>query len=91
MTSVEPNYSHDRASRTPVLDLAQWRMRDFISPSEWTDSDFAVMRMHAESGPAIVWLRLGNIANDAPVAALEQALPEIVAAGEELIEVRKST
>ncbi len=55
------------------------------------DSDFAAMRMHAGSGPAIVWLRFGNIANDALMAALERVLPEIAEAvkeGEQLIEVQ---
>lgn len=55
------------------------------------DADFAAMRMQAESGPPIIWLRLGNVTNDMLLAAVERALPEIVAAiegGERLIEVR---
>lgn len=54
------------------------------------DGDFAAMRMHAESGPVVVWLRFGNIANDVLIAALERTLPEIVEAieaGERLIEI----
>jgi predicted nuclease of predicted toxin-antitoxin system len=53
------------------------------------DADFAALR--GARGPAIVWLRLGNVSNDALVAAVMGALPEIVAAleaGERLVEVR---
>lgn len=55
------------------------------------DGDFAAMRMNAESGPAVVWLRLGNVGNDTLLAVVERALPEIVGAldaGETLVELR---
>ena len=55
------------------------------------DADFAAMWMQAGRGPAVVWLRLGNVSNDVLIAALIAALPEIVAAveaGEGLVEVR---
>ena len=51
------------------------------------DADFAAMA----AGPAVVWLRLGNVSNDVLIAAVMAALPEIVAAveaGEVLVEVR---
>ncbi len=51
------------------------------------DADFAAMT----AGPAVVWLRLGNVSNDALIAAVMAALPEIVAAveaGEGLVEVQ---
>jgi len=52
------------------------------------DGDFAAMRMHAPDGPPVVWLRLGNIANDATEKALFSALPQIAtAAGEGVVEV----
>lgn len=50
------------------------------------DADFATL----EHGPVVVWLRLGNVSNDALIAALMAALPEIVAAleaGEGLVEM----
>lgn len=48
------------------------------------DADFAALA----HGPAVVWL--GNVSNDALIAAVMAALPEIVAAleaGEGLVEV----
>jgi predicted nuclease of predicted toxin-antitoxin system len=54
------------------------------------DSDFAAMRLRSETGPAVVWLRLGNLTNAKLEATLKSALAEIVAAieaGERLIEV----
>jgi len=54
-------------------------------------SDFAAMRTHAARGPAVVWLRPGNVTNDALIAAIVAALPEIAAAikaGERLVEVQ---
>jgi len=54
------------------------------------DADFAALRLGAERGPAVIWLRLGNVSNDALIAAVIAALPEIVAAldaGEVLVEV----
>ena len=56
------------------------------------DADFAAMRAHAGRGPAVVWLRLGNVSNDALIEALLSALPEVVAAieaGEGIVEVRR--
>jgi predicted nuclease of predicted toxin-antitoxin system len=50
------------------------------------DADFAALAR----GPAVVWLRLGNVSNDALIAMVKAALPEIVAAleaGEGLVEV----
>jgi predicted nuclease of predicted toxin-antitoxin system len=55
------------------------------------DADFAAMRLHAGAGPAVIWLRLGNVTNDALIKAVVSALPEIVeaiATGEGLVEVR---
>jgi predicted nuclease of predicted toxin-antitoxin system len=54
------------------------------------DSDFAAMRMRSPSGPAVVWLRLGNVSNDQLIKSLLSALPEIAEAtnkGEPLVEV----
>jgi predicted nuclease of predicted toxin-antitoxin system len=46
------------------------------------DADFAALRISAPNGPPVVWLRLGNIGNDALEKALFSALREISAAGE---------
>jgi predicted nuclease of predicted toxin-antitoxin system len=51
------------------------------------DGDFAALRTRAQGGPPVVWLRLGNIANDALERALLSALPQIAAAGEGVMEV----
>ncbi|HEY8696171.1 MAG TPA: DUF5615 family PIN-like protein [Rhizomicrobium sp.] len=54
------------------------------------DSDFAAMCLRSETGPAVVWLRLGNLTNAKLERALRASLPEIVAAieaGERLIEL----
>lgn len=55
------------------------------------DADFAAMRIQAASGPAVVWVRLGNITNAALERVLKSVLPEVVLAvgsGERLIEVQ---
>ena len=54
------------------------------------DSDFAALRLRSETGPAVVWLRLGNLTNAKLERVLKSALPEIVSAtnaGERLIEI----
>ena len=55
------------------------------------DQDFAARRQNAKSGPIIVWLRMGNIANNVLAKRLLAALPQVISAiekGETLIEVR---
>ena len=55
------------------------------------DEDFALRRLHAEAGPTIVWLRVGNSSTLALQKWLMPLLSEIermVADGEVLIEVR---
>ena len=54
------------------------------------DEDFALRQMLAETGPAIVWLRLGNTRKGALLRWLEPLLLDILAAlerGETLVEV----
>lgn len=54
-------------------------------------ADFAVLRLHSGRGPAVAWLRLGNLSTEALVTAVMDALPEIIVAleaGEVLVEVR---
>jgi len=55
------------------------------------DEDFALRRLRAQSGPTVVWLRVGNSSNLALRRWLMPLLSQIermVAAGEPLIEVR---
>ena len=54
------------------------------------DEDFALRRTLEETGPAVVWLRLGNTRKGALLRWLEPLLPDILTAlerGETLIEV----
>jgi predicted nuclease of predicted toxin-antitoxin system len=54
------------------------------------DEDFAQRRTMAETGPAIVWLRLPNTRRHALIVWFDGILPDVVAAlerGETLIEV----
>lgn len=55
------------------------------------DEDFAQWIALSDSGPQIVWIRLGNTTRRTLVAALQGSLPAIVQAleqGERLVEVR---
>ncbi|MFO1184296.1 MAG: DUF5615 family PIN-like protein [Bauldia sp.] len=67
---------------------------DFASSNDYVlltkDQDFAALSQRDRNGPAVVWIRLGNVTNQALWQALEPRLAEIVAAvmaGERLIEV----
>lgn len=54
------------------------------------DEDFALRRALEETGPAIVWLRLGNTRKADLLRWLEPLLPELLAAlarGETLLEI----
>jgi predicted nuclease of predicted toxin-antitoxin system len=54
------------------------------------DEDFATRAQQVQSGPTIVWLRIGNSSNAALRSWLEPRLPgivELMAAGNRLIEV----
>jgi predicted nuclease of predicted toxin-antitoxin system len=55
------------------------------------DEDFAFRRLRAQTGPTVVWLRVGNSSNLALQRWLMPLLSEVermVAAGETLIEAR---
>ena len=55
------------------------------------DEDFAKMSQRDPSGPAVVWIRIGNTTNRALWHALQPLLPELLdglVAGERLIEIR---
>jgi predicted nuclease of predicted toxin-antitoxin system len=42
------------------------------------DADFVTLRALRAGGPAIVWIRLGNVSRAALLARIERALPNIV-------------
>jgi len=53
------------------------------------DRDFALLRAANKEGPAIIWVRVGNISNRTLIAQMLQALPRIQSAvegGETIIE-----
>jgi predicted nuclease of predicted toxin-antitoxin system len=55
------------------------------------DEDFVVLAERDSIGPQVVWIRIGNISNDALWRALEPQFAEIVQAlnaGERIVEVR---
>ncbi len=54
------------------------------------DEDFALIRMLAQQGPAVVWIRLGNTRRGELLRWFEEMLPVVLAAldrGELLIEL----
>jgi predicted nuclease of predicted toxin-antitoxin system len=54
------------------------------------DEDFVALAAQEPAGPQVVWIRIGNISNDALWRALEPLLDEIVQslnAGERVVEV----
>jgi predicted nuclease of predicted toxin-antitoxin system len=54
------------------------------------DEDFATLAKSSRSGPQVVWVRLGSIANPALWRAIEPTLQEIVEslqAGDRIVEV----
>lgn len=73
-------------------DIEIWRYAERMGAAIITkDSDFAAMRMHVASGPAVIWLRLGNATSETMERALLAALVEIIVAvemGETLVEIR---
>ncbi|HEY1632953.1 MAG TPA: DUF5615 family PIN-like protein [Rhizomicrobium sp.] len=72
-------------------DIEIWRYAERKGAAIITkDSDFAAMRISAETGPAVIWLRIGNATNEHLERELMLHLPEIVAAletSETLIEM----
>ena len=83
--------------------VAEVGLREAPDPAVWDhairqddviftkDEDFALRRLRAQSGPVVVWLRVGNCSTPALRKWLLPLLSEIermVADGETLIEVR---
>jgi predicted nuclease of predicted toxin-antitoxin system len=68
-----------------------WRYAARIGGTVITkDEDFAALAQREPNGPQVVWIRLGNISNDALWRTIEPQLDEIVEslnAGERIVEV----
>ncbi|MHB1945345.1 MAG: DUF5615 family PIN-like protein [Metallibacterium sp.] len=65
-------------------------MRGIATHAITKDEDFAVYRMMQASGPAVVWVRLGNTSKRQLLVWFDALLPSMIAAlerGEVLIEV----
>lgn len=65
-------------------------MRPASAPRSSQDEDFAALAAREPSGPQVVWLRVGNISNDALWRAIDPQLDEIVQAlnaGERVVEI----
>jgi predicted nuclease of predicted toxin-antitoxin system len=57
------------------------------------DEDFVTLRAFQPSGPAVVWVRLGNTTRDTLIKVMSSALPAIIVAlqrGETVVEVAAS-
>ena len=72
-------------------DEAIWRHAQRIRATLVTkDEDFAALADRDPNGPQVLWIRIGNISNNALWRALEPLLDEIVQsldAGERIVEV----
>jgi predicted nuclease of predicted toxin-antitoxin system len=77
-----------------LADASDPRLWDCALRDEWIiitkDEDFYYKSTLGQSGPVIVWVRLGNCRNAVLLAAFQRALPSIERAihlGERIIEV----
>ena len=73
------------------------RISAFAEQGGWVvvtkDDDFAERAMRQDSGPQVVWLRIGNCTNPTLLAWLEPLFPNVVnelAAGQRLVEVERA-
>jgi predicted nuclease of predicted toxin-antitoxin system len=77
-------------SRIPdiaIWDLARRRQAAIITK----DENFAILRATKPTGPVVVWLRVGNTANDFLIPWLLPLMPQValaIAGGDTLIELR---
>jgi predicted nuclease of predicted toxin-antitoxin system len=56
------------------------------------DRDFALLRTARQSGPSILWIRIGNASNRVLIDSVVTALPKVIAAfgrGDMLIELSR--
>lgn len=81
----------NRVGLGAASDVAVWNHARRTGASLITkDEDFVTLARREPDGPQVVWVRIGNIANDPLWHALAPLLDEIVAAlaaGERVIEV----
>ncbi len=72
-------------------DIAIWVHARSVGAALMTkDEDFVALALREPTGPQVVWIRVGNISNDALWATISTALDEIVEsleAGERIVEV----
>jgi predicted nuclease of predicted toxin-antitoxin system len=72
-------------------DRSIWRYAARIAATLITkDEDFAALAAQEPVGPQVVWIRIGNISNDALWRAIDPKLDEIIQAlnaGERIVEV----
>jgi predicted nuclease of predicted toxin-antitoxin system len=81
----------NRVSLGIATDLTIWRHAASIGAILVTkDEDFVALAEREPQGPQVVWIRIGNISNDALWSAVDPLLNQIVEAlnsGERIIEV----
>jgi predicted nuclease of predicted toxin-antitoxin system len=72
-------------------DIAIWEHTRSIGAALMTkDEDFVALALREPSGPQVIWLRIGNIGNEALWSTISAALDEILEAlelGERIVEV----
>jgi predicted nuclease of predicted toxin-antitoxin system len=72
-------------------DSAIWQhVRDIGATLVTKDEDFVALALRDRSGPQVIWLRVGNISNDALWTTISAALDEILKSlesGEQIVEV----
>jgi predicted nuclease of predicted toxin-antitoxin system len=91
---VARGYAAEHVNRVGLgvaSDSAIWRYATRTRATLLTkDEDFVALAREEPTGPQVVWLRIGNISNDALWRALDPLLDEIVQslnAGERTVEV----
>jgi predicted nuclease of predicted toxin-antitoxin system len=81
----------NRISLGIATDLAIWRHAARTGATLVTkDEDFVALARRETHGPRVVWVRIGNISNDALWRSIEPSLDEVVEAlksGERIVEV----
>jgi predicted nuclease of predicted toxin-antitoxin system len=86
-----PSEHVNRIDLGNATDDAIWRYAARTGATLITkDEDFLALSELEESGPQVVWVRLGNISNNALWRAIEPQLDEIIqalSAGERIVEV----
>ncbi len=86
-----PSEHVNRVDLGVASDDAIWRHAALTGATLITkDEDFVALSERDSSGPQVVWIRIGNISNDALWRALEPQLDEIIqalSAGERVVEV----